>query len=231
MCILTFRHLEFSTFTNVPSLTLNLLSQIEDFLKDLQEFFGNLPKLESNLVKSCYDLRLSVIALGEDGSRVASRAQHALDEIQFDLRSPSQPALGSSYSIGLPDELPGAYGYGPSESEKRSIVMAEIVEGIVRIGNLFSQVVDKRLTQDLSAILDLIEKGGLVGRVALQSFATILHDGGMHMCRLAAKIRTVRGLLSALLEARNEQERIISLRCLATVLCVGEAVKDFDKVS
>lgn len=107
----------------------------------------------------------------------------------------------------------------------------EAVNGIVSVGNLFSQVVDLRLTRDLSSILDTIERGGVPAKLGLKSLVNILLDGGNHLCRLASEIRTVRGLLGVSLDAGDDHLRILALRCLATVLCVGEAVKDFDRVS
>ena len=111
-----------------------------------------------------------------------------------------------------------------------NLIVGEVVEGIVTVGNLFSQLVDLRLTRDLASILDTVEGGGIPARIALKSLVTVLADGGNHICRLAADIRTVRGLLGVLLDTREDQDKILALRCLATVLCVGEAVKDFDKV-
>lgn len=117
------------------------------------------------------------------------------------------------------------------EGEQYQQVIADVVQGIVTVGNLFSEVVDLRLTRDLGSILDTIEAGGIPARIALKSLVTVLADGGNHICRLAADIRTVRGLLGVMLDTREDQDKMLALRCLATVLCVGEAVKDFDKVS
>jgi hypothetical protein len=169
--------------------------------------FGNLQKLEHKLSRSCRRLHRSAQLML---SIVSNTEEH--------LRQ--HPA--SVYSIIEGEDAKKGEGY--------HVAVSEVVDGIVSVGNLFSQVVDLRLTRDLSSILDTIEGGGVPSKVALKSFVTILIDGGNHLCRLASGIRTVRGLLGLILDAKDDYLRILALRCLATVLCVGDAVKDFDRV-
>lgn len=195
----------------MPKLVLSLVNHVEEFLKVFQgsSSFGNLQKLENKLSRSCRRLH---------------RSAHVMIEVtSTDKQLSSTGESGqhnSIYAIIEPDHI--AEGY--------HVAVSEVVDGIVTVGNLFSQVVDLRLTRDLSCILDTVEGGGVPAKVALKSFATVLIDGGNHMCRLASEIRTVRGLLGVILESRDDYDKILSLRCLATVLCVGEAVKDFDRV-
>lgn len=167
--------------------------------------FGNLQKLENKLSRSCRRLHRS--------AQVMLQISGASSEYK-------QPI--SVHSIIESESLQKGEGY--------HVAVSEVVDGIVTVGNLFSQVVDLRLTRDLGCILDTVEGGGVPAKVALKSFANILMDGGSHLCRLASEIRTVRGMLGVILDAKEDYLRILSLRCLATVLCVGEAVKDFDRV-
>ena len=229
----------------MPPLVESLADHLDEFLKrhhrlhEEQEqlhqvpeesFFGNLRKSENRLASSCYELRVAAQSLTNllltSSSSCSSSAAAATSSF-------SQSSGGGSY-LNHQDDTCHSNSRGNEETmalqREFHLIVSEIVEGIVALGNLFGQVVDQRLTRDLNSILDTIESGGLQGKVALKSFVTILHDGGMHMCRLAASIRTVRGLLGVLLDAKEDNDKILALRCLATMLCVGEAVKDFDKV-
>ncbi|ODN02494.1 Protein inscuteable [Orchesella cincta] len=251
-------HLEFGIFTQVPTLVLSLVGHIEDFLRVFHNSigFGNLTKLENRLESACYALHMAAKSMNEAALMISSSCSDSGHNSNVSSRtgsSSSHPRSASSSSTSTaassPDCMPlssssGGDPFLPSSSGLSSsadehgpeslgrdyhVVVSEVVEGIVTVGNLFSQVVDLRLTRDLACILDTIEGGGIPARVALKSLVTVLADGGNHICRLAADIRTVRGLLGVLLDTREDQDKILALRCLATVLCVGEAVKDFDK--
>ena len=180
----------------------SLLENIEGFLSQLKDSYGYHTKVESRLACACSDLRASTLAFCED----VKKKSHPSDSSRSHRISRGGDASDSSY-------------------------LTPMVDGVVSIGNQFSKAVDQRLTKDLSTILDVIERGGFGARMALEAFTIVLYDGGMHLCRLAAHLRTVRGLLSCIIETKDENEQILALRSLATILCVGEAVKDFDNVS
>ncbi|CAL8105012.1 unnamed protein product [Orchesella dallaii] len=253
------KHLEFGIFTQVPTLVLSLVGHIEDFLRVFHNSigFGNLKKLENRLESACYSLHMAAKSMNEaalmisssscsdsghnsnESSRTGSSSSHPRSSCSSSTSTAasSPDCMPSSSSSGGDPFLPSSSGLSSSTDEQGPeslgreyhVVVSEVVEGIVTVGNLFSQVVDLRLTRDLACILDTIEGGGIPARIALKSLVTVLADGGNHICRLAADIRTVRGLLGVLLDTMEDQDKILALRCLATVLCVGEAVKDFDK--
>ncbi|OXA60644.1 hypothetical protein Fcan01_06326 [Folsomia candida] len=202
------KNIEFGFLSQVPRLVQNLVSYVEEFLRTFQgtSVFGNLQKLEHKLSRSCRRLH---------------RSAQVMMEISGNSSEYKQPT--SVHSIIESENMKKGEGY--------HVAVSEVVDGIVTVGNLFSQVVDLRLTRDLTCVLDTVEGGGVPAKVALKSFANILMDGGNHLCRLASEIRTVRGMLSVILDAKDDYLIILSLRCLATVLCVGEAVKDFDRAS
>jgi hypothetical protein len=192
----------------VPSLVLSLISHVEEFLREFQgssSGFGNLQKLENKLGRSC---------------RRLNRSAQTMIDVAASSPNKNDDANSCIYAIIEPENCGEGY----------QMAVNEVVGGIVTVGNLFSQVVDLRLTRDLACILETIERGGIPAKVALKSFASVLSNGGNHLCRLASEIRTVRGLLGVILDARDNYDKIISLRCLATILCVGDAVKDFDRV-
>lgn len=210
-------------FTQVPTLVMSLVGHIQDFLRGVQSpspatlypvehgngtgllgpsVFGvdHLMKLEGRLEDACFALNMAVKGIMGGGGMQTGNSSGASSSSQF------------------------------LEGDQYQQIIGDVVEGIVTVGNLFSEVVDLRLTRDLGSILDTVEAGGIPARVALKSLVTVLAEGGNHICRLAADIRTVRGLLGVMLDTREDQDKILALRCLATVLCVGEAVRDFDKV-
>jgi len=229
MICMNFRNIEFGFLAQVPSLVLTLISHVEEFLREFQEGssdngsgggFGNLEKIENKLCRSCRRLNRAA----ENMIQVMER--NSLDQYDKQDKRDNDESI---YAMIEPPDMNNCFG----EDYQSSV--NEVVGGIVTVGNLFSQVVDLRLSRDLSALLDIVERGGRIpAKVALKSFATILADGGNHLCRLASEIRSVRGLLGVILEGGSggdDYDKIISLRCLATILCVGEAVKDFDRVS
>jgi len=232
-----FRHLRSGFIGSVPDLVLDLLISIEDFVKDLQELYGNLEELESRLAHSCYKLRLSIIAFGNEQEKDSLRRSvltipTTLENCHLNLESPlgSREELDSYVQPNQGRRLKEDSKWAGRHGETQKIVIAEIAEEVMRIGSIFSQVVNQRIRRDLNSILDLIGNGGLIGRVSLQVLSTILYDGGLHMCKLASSIRTVCAILNALIDSQDEYDQILCLRCLATILSIGDAVNDFDKV-
>ena len=208
------RHLEFGLFTPVPTLVESLVDNLDNFLQMIRNLEdaedSKAIKLQNWLIKSCYELR---------------KAGEALESHM--ISSGRRERLGGPLNAECGDD--------ENQREFHSIV-SEMVESVVSLGNLFGQVVDQRLRRDLMRILEVIEGGELLAGVGLKSFMTMLNEGGggggrsKHICRLAASIRTVRVLLGALLDASNDNEKVLALRCLSSILCAGVAVTDFDQV-
>lgn len=244
------RHLEFGIVTQVPPLVISLVGTIRSFLRgnhrlptegrpDVTDnagstFSGNLKKLEVSLENTCSLLSDAAKSIHVNVSLMhnAPADNHLKGHID-PLPVPLSSSTSSSSSMtSSPDSLQPST-WPPTDAQgdhEYQAAVEEIIMGMVTVGNLFSQVVDMRLTRDLRRIVKIIETGGFLRRVALHSLATVLADGGNHICRLAADIRAVRGVLGVLLTTTEDQERILALRCIATALCVGKAVKDFDKV-
>jgi len=199
----------------VPPLVFNLSNLISNFLEQANNtiHYSHLGKLERRLASICQEVCLSASAMSESLNSYSTS-----DEKDANF---SQNQNTSHYYSVIQEPV----------HRNCHMAVANVVDGIVRLGNLFSEVVDCRLTRDLSCLLESIEGNGLHAKVALKCFLNLLTDGGIHVCRLASKIRTVRGLLRVLLDyGKDDEEKMLALRSLATMLNMGDAVRDFDRV-
>ncbi|PSN45369.1 hypothetical protein C0J52_07538 [Blattella germanica] len=108
----------------------------------------------------------------------------------------------------------------------------EITSEITCLGNTFTNIVDKTLSQHISVLVGMLEEptSNLALRSALSSL-TALGLEGPHLSRLVAQCSGIRALLAVCLESQSSTIRTAALRALATICCVVEAIRQLEQVS
>ncbi|XP_046394800.1 protein inscuteable homolog [Ischnura elegans] len=107
----------------------------------------------------------------------------------------------------------------------------EVLAGhIAKLGHAFTHVVDLVLSREIQVLVTVLEDAGseLAQRSALTGLAALGLEGA-HLSRLVAQCGGVRALLAVAIDSRSSPIRASALRALATICCVSDAIKEFEK--
>ncbi|XP_071452946.1 protein inscuteable homolog [Hetaerina americana] len=107
----------------------------------------------------------------------------------------------------------------------------EVLAGhIAKLGHAFTHVVDLVLSREIQVLVTVLEDAAseLAQRSALTGLAALGLEGA-HLSRLVAQCGGVRALLAVAIDSRSSPIRASALRALATICCVSDAIKEFEK--
>ncbi|XP_076043961.1 spindle orientation adaptor protein inscuteable [Oratosquilla oratoria] len=212
------QRLECLHLRHVPALAQSLVGHISTFLSDYTaQWTATHPRASPQS------------SLGQQTRVIEQICRRLSDVCSKELSSAPATSTPSSSPPASPSSSP-SHEERLRTYELDQEVSREIVKVVTALGHAFTKLVDIMLSREIKVLVtsleDPKEESGV--RAAISNVTALGLDGG-HMCRLISRLGGVRALLLLCLDPRWRGLRVAVLRALATVCCVAEGIKEFEK--
>lgn len=119
----------------------------------------------------------------------------------------------------------------PDFSTNYEASKGDLQKSILVYGQMFASLIETMLTQEIKVIVDSLDDPFTTYslKTSIINLATIALEGD-DICKLIAQLGGVRSLLTICVEQKYVELRAQSLRALATICCVIEAIGELEKV-